>query len=217
MDPVYLAQLDAEFKSEYKDYIGVDPDSKENRGFTYDEQVERYARNLVFWINKFDEKKSEPSKKAELRETLTHNARQELLRKIAVKFTLDIQKQINARVVELLAKHKRLEEIRIELVNKNKKSEELFELAKQDIVDEDFNINPATWIFNQTKMRTTWEKHKIAFDNLSPVGVIMMNNPFSNYMKFMYDNYPPGFGEALATRLRAGDMSEVYYDLTEPW
>mgnify|MGYP001318068589 CR=1 FL=1 len=56
-------------------------------------------------------------------------------------------------------------------------------------------IDPVNWIYNQDKMRDAWEKFKLDFNNKPEfIKNIMLQNSFGRYMGFMYDNYPPGYG-----------------------
>jgi len=73
--------------------------------------------------------------------------------------------------------------------------------------------NPSTWILNQTSMRNAWE---IYYNH--PHQPIMMDNAFSKYMKFMYDSYPPGFGDEMKKAYREHGIINgaiLYHKLTQ--
>jgi hypothetical protein len=90
----------------------------------------------------------------------------------------------------------RLLHIKEQMEYYSKKSNELYKAC----YDEGCNgiIDPVTWIFNQDKMRHAWETYKMNTEK-SPENLrnVMLNNSFSKYMSFMYDTYPPGFGNKL--------------------
>jgi hypothetical protein len=59
------------------------------------------------------------------------------------------------------------------------------------------SIDPMTWIYNQNKLRNSWEKFIEKSDNLGIYKPILMDNEFSKYMKFMYDSFPSGYGDLI--------------------
>ena len=76
---------------------------------------------------------------------------------------------------------------------------------------------PMGWILNQAAMRATWERfHAITDRKREPFRSIMLRNPYSKYMKFMYESYPPGFGDEIIQAYkeeRPFDGAVVYYRL----
>jgi hypothetical protein len=54
-------------------------------------------------------------------------------------------------------------------------------------------VDPTNWILNQDKMRMAWEKFKGEIKS----DVFMNNNCFTTYMDFMYNTYPPNFGNKI--------------------
>lgn len=80
--------------------------------------------------------------------------------------------------------------------------------------------DPVNWIYNQDIMRKAWEEY---INKNSDVDIpifmkkLMLNNDFSNYMKFMYENYPSGFGNKIkqaCDKKEKFDGAKIYYDLT---
>ena len=58
--------------------------------------------------------------------------------------------------------------------------------------------SPASWIYNQNIMRKIWEEfYSKACNNPEPLRSFILGNAYSRYMKFMYDSYPPGFGDEI--------------------
>lgn len=43
-------EIDEELKEKYKLYCNVDPDDKTYKFFTENEQIERYSKNIAFWV-----------------------------------------------------------------------------------------------------------------------------------------------------------------------
>ncbi len=77
---------------------------------------------------------------------------------------------------------------------------------------------PMGWILNQAAMRASWERfHAITDRKREPFRSIMLRNPYSKYMRFMYESYPPGFGDEIIAAYkeeRPFDGAVVYYHLT---
>lgn len=58
--------------------------------------------------------------------------------------------------------------------------------------------DPTNWLYNQDSMRTMWESIKESqHNNNAFMNIIMFNNSYSEYMDFMYNNYPVGFGNEM--------------------
>jgi hypothetical protein len=78
--------------------------------------------------------------------------------------------------------------------------------------------NPTEWIMNQASMRASWERYYTITDRKrEPFRSIMLRNPYSKYMRFMYESYPPGFGDEIIKAHQEGrpfDGAVVYYHLT---
>lgn len=85
------------------------------------------------------------------------------------------------------------------MIQMNSYADTAQELYKK-CIDEGCNdcIDPNNWILNQDNMRDCWENYKLKLE-ISPdfFRNVMLNNSFSNYMSFMYDTYPIGFGNIL--------------------
>jgi hypothetical protein len=53
-------------------------------------------------------------------------------------------------------------------------------------------VDPPNWLFNQDKMRSMYE------DSIDkPFHPLNMNNELKEYMKFMYNSFPSGYGKFL--------------------
>lgn len=50
-------------------------------------------------------------------------------------------------------------------------------------------LDPVNWIVNRTAMRTMWENYKKPMEGDKFMSYIMLNNPYSEYQMYMYDNY----------------------------
>jgi hypothetical protein len=66
--------------------------------------------------------------------------------------------------------------------------------------------NPTEWILQQDTMRASWERwYTITNKKREPFRSIMLRNAYSKYMKFMYDSYPPGFGDEIMKAYQDGN------------
>ena len=51
VNPIDFMMIDKELRDEYEEEFGVDShDTESSRYFTHDEQIERYAKNMMFWV-----------------------------------------------------------------------------------------------------------------------------------------------------------------------
>lgn len=93
------------------------------------------------------------------------------------------------------------------------------ECIKEMIYDSDEENNkildPVNWLVNQEIMRKLYESYinkTMVSDNIWTKQ--LSNNNFIKYMKFMYDNYPVGFGKELLNKYENNeicDASAIYY------
>ena len=78
-------------------------------------------------------------------------------------------------------------------------------------------VDPIFWIYNQEKMRLSWEQYIDSLENVSGfMKETMLNNNFAKYMQYMYDKYPPGYGNAIHKAYKAGiklDAVDTYFNL----
>ncbi len=81
--------------------------------------------------------------------------------------------------------------------------------------------DPSNWIFNQDtmrEMRDDWCAQKIKHTN-SLLQFAYSDNSFSDYMKFMYEHYPPQFGNTIIRLYQHSkpgtiiNWSRIYLDL----
>lgn len=100
--------------------------------------------------------------------------------------------------------------------NIKKKADELYEICLEEDPLKFQSVEPIVWLCNQSKMIESWTMFKNKFNN-SPKFLknIMLNNSFSNYMNFMCDNYPKGFGDKLRENYADEnyDSAKLFYDL----
>ncbi len=105
--------------------------------------------------------------------------------------------------------------IRNKMEEYSNKADELYKICINDGCD---NLcNPTIWIFNQDKLRDSWEKYIKSTENLPEfIKNSMLNNSYSNYMSFMYNTYPIGFGNKLKECYNNKidcDGAEIFYKL----
>lgn len=112
-----------------------------------------------------------------------------------------------------------LERLRKKLEIKDKISEQYY---KEVIVHiENRNLpDPVGWIRIQNKMRELWESHlncplngKSDFDLFINKLMCSDSNSLYKYMNFMYNEYPPGFGEMLSDSYKKSipfDRTEIF-------
>ena len=89
-----------------------------------------------------------------------------------------------------------------EMINKNEKSKTLY----HKLVEKgEKALDPVNWLYNQTLMRYSWETFEWH----------MEKNELYEYMEFMYNEYPPAFGDAMKQGLKDGmfDGASTYYSL----
>lgn len=109
-------------------------------------------------------------------------------------------------------------------------SESLYTIFKLDSnVDNEIRLlDPILWIYNQDKLRQNWEiflkmygfesdSTKIFNETMDKyVKELYVNHSFLHYFQFMYDFYPPGFGNAILKNVKNGeevDGAKIYYKL----
>lgn len=110
-----------------------------------------------------------------------------------------------------------------EIIKIRKKMEILNDISKQlynDCIKETFNdiniLDPVNWLANQENMRKLYESYinKTILSN-NTLTENLINNKLIKYMKFMYDNYPIGFGDELIKKCKnkeIWDGAEIYYE-----
>ena len=91
----------------YKDYVGIDPFDTTCQLFTEEQQVERYAKNVAFWVTErqllgeLDTDSVEPVKYQKL--CVVDSGYTKILDRVKDSFDEDVQKRIFKRVSELLS------------------------------------------------------------------------------------------------------------------
>jgi hypothetical protein len=143
-------------------------------------------------------------------------------------------KERNEEINIIRKKLKILADISNELY-KNALNEQIENYKKNQEIDEIFNaielrediLNPSNWLNNQSLMRKKYEEdtsysNQLTFDIPNDEGVIIkytskdfIETNIDRYMKFMYNNYPIGYGEDLINQIKINgfcDSAEIYYD-----
>ena len=100
------------------------------------------------------------------------------------------------------------EETRLLMEKNGNEAHELYKICCDEGCDGLFD--PVIWILNQNKMRCAWENYKLKLENEPEFFKnMMLNNSLSQYMSFMYNNYPSGLGDKLKERF---NTTEVPFD-----
>ena len=76
------------------------------------------------------------------------------------------------------------------------------------------SIDPINWLYNQDKLRNAWEFFVEKSKNLGPFESIIIGNEFTQYMKFMYNSFPVGYGEILKKELKS---NKTAYERNKEW
>jgi len=76
------------------------------------------------------------------------------------------------------------------------------------------SISPINWLYNQDKLRSAWEFFVEKSKNLGPFESIIMDNEFTQYMRFMYDSFPVGYGEIMKKDAKSKITA---YDRNKEW
>lgn len=115
--------------------------------------------------------------------------------------------------------NKEIEKLRPKLRELAHKALELYNdfLNDPDHNEKDKDFKPMVWLLNQDRMRHAWNNCKIAAQKHRPIiKNMLLDNVFANYMHFMYDIYPPGFGNILLYQFISNqecDGAEIFYYL----
>ena len=91
------------------------------------------------------------------------------------------------------------------------KANELY--LKSKAIDSN-SICPVNWLYNQDKLRSAWEFFAEKSKNLGPFENIIMDNEFSQYMKFMYNAFPAGYGEIIKKEAK---IKMTAYEKNKEW
>lgn len=217
----YYTELNNEYMKKYEEYTGINANDTSSKKFTEAQQIERYAKNIAFWEKEYI--KPSPNHTAEMtaRSFLVSHARVEMIQKIKDMFPEDVIKKIMDRSAQLLDNNRceEINKIREDLQIKYNRSIELHKKLIDDIGEENGKniLDPANWICNQNIMRSTWENMQSECEKNSSVDkIILNNNPFAEYMIFMYESYPANYCTKMMEYKNTGycDSAEVYYELT---
>tara|TARA_Y100000389_G_scaffold83399_1_gene79948 strand:+ start:476 stop:1051 length:576 start_codon:yes stop_codon:yes gene_type:complete len=185
MDDEYIKKVDKLLTKNYNDHMmKVDKKNK----------VIFYAENIVFWL--FEKKKiidGEIKFENELKRNIYYG-----MCLGGYKNTMEKIENITKKR-EIMTKANELFESKQKITKLYRIAFELFEKAVEktksslDII----LVNPINWLSSQDKMRKVWKK----MDKNE-------TDEFSEYMRFMYKNFPCGFGE----EVKNGISSEIVYN-----
>lgn len=215
--PEYYIQLDYELKQKYSEYMGIEQEDRYYKSFNKQEQIERYAKNVAFWmLEKCSECNSSMTGRALAKEFMVSKKLADLHSNIHNKFN-DVKQQIYDRVNELTCpKGKRIQQIKEQMEKWGLHADQLHRQCIQDKCDD--ILEPHIWIYKQDSMRKSWESWRENMENKSPVvRQLLDNNSFTKYMDFMYDTYPAGFGNSLTESRENDDYcdgAEIFYNMT---
>ena len=99
---------------------------------------------------------------------------------------------------------------------------ELLDKAKElHIKSKTFDCNgvdPVNWIYNQDKLRKSWEIFNKKAENMGPFKDAFINNDWYKYMQFMYDSFPAGYGDLIQQQIKIENGHKLTnYEKTKQW
>lgn len=228
------------YVDKYKEFVGIDPTEKNK----YDEKafLEIMARSLAFW---WLEKTNPSIDTISLSKTFNKDEIQscfdidkkydEIVGDIATKFNENQRKIIYDRfkILKNSERNNKISQIRKKLQILSKLSKQLYDdcIKDEEISEEEKKqlLNPTKWLSNQQNMREYYEHYiqytkEISEIKIEEIGNVLdditvkelVNNKFVKYMKFMYDNYPVGYGETIKAKHKNKefyDGAEIYYEM----
>lgn len=215
MDDNVYKEIESELCDKYKEYTGDDTDI--TYSFYSDEQlIEHYSRKLAFWSNELNQMNDQSDKKTEIKKEYITKVRANIINAIEKDFTNIIKSKIMNRVSELLdEKHQIIDNIRKELKEKHQHATQLYDLAVKHMTP-NTKFSPIEWLKNQSEMRKSWEKTLKGYQLIGDIGIKMLDNPFSKYMNYMYNAYPPLYSERIEEEIKTKgycDSAQIYYEL----
>jgi hypothetical protein len=89
-------------------------------------------------------------------------------------------------------------------INYNELLDEANELYLKSKTFDCKSIDPINWLYNQDKLRNAWE----LFEST------IIDNEFTQYMRFMFDSFPVGYGEILKKELKS---NKTAYERNKEW
>ena len=109
-----------------------------------------------------------------------------------------------------------LEKIRIKMMNNFDIATELYLKCKNAGCNN--VLSPINWLYNQTVLIEAYKKFKNKHENDDNNFLLLFiqNNEFTDYMNFMCENYPVGFGDKLKEHIKNGkdfNGAEIYLEL----
>ena len=99
-------------------------------------------------------------------------------------------------------------------INYNEQLDKANELYLKSKAIDSNSICPINWLYNQDKLRNAWEFFEDKSKNLCPFENIIMDNEFSQYMKYMYNAFPAGYGEIIKKEAKSKITA---YDRNKEW
>lgn len=209
--------IDDEYQLKYEEFTGINANSREFKLFSEDEQIERYAKALKFWEHEYITPNSDSDMVTLQKSYFVANARTELTQNIKSKFPIEVQQKIFDRKNSVISE-KIKNDIKKELENKYNQAIKLYNICKREL-DEDNNIicDPNEWLASQDRYVSSWKKFKNdLLKNDISLGGHLLDTSVGEYMDFMCDSYPMGFGKKIydaTVNDEICDGAEIYYQL----
>lgn len=99
---------------------------------------------------------------------------------------------------KIMLKYKKVEinKMMTKLDKLSDESSRLYNICKKEGCEN--IVSPSIWLLNQDSMREKWAEYHVMLDNV-PEGTrkLLVESCLAQYMQFMYENYPAGFGKKL--------------------
>ena len=203
----------------YEGFVGTSP--LYEREYTESQFIEIMSRSLAFWRLEHIEPYPNMDEELMIRSTFVTDMFIDTLEYVAYMFNDEHKEKIldrtkilgdrvrNDNIQKIIDKIKIISNISHKLhLNAKKYSEKID--TKCILLD------PDSWLANQSTMRDSYEMYLDKISELDhSMKSTLLNNDFIKYIKFMYDNYPIGYGYEMSIRYnnnRFCDSSEIYYE-----
>jgi hypothetical protein len=107
-----------------------------------------------------------------------------------------------------------LEKNRIKMMNNFDIATELYLKCKNSGCND--ILSPINWLYNQTVLIKAYNQFKNKHKNDNFLLLFIQKNEYTDYMDFMCENYPVGFGDRLKEHIKNGkdfNGAEIYLEL----
>jgi len=197
--PEFYISIEKEMKQKYEDHFGVNPDDRSVVKLTVKEMVGKYAEILAFWHKNEQIKSLKLESPGYFKARYAYCAQHKL---DTIEKINNFNEELKTAIYELYNQKVTMVDPRTAIYEKYQITEtqhrkmmreayNLFAIAKKDILDDDFP-RPGDYLMNQDTFRSSWETYLGKIKN-SPIN-IFINNSFYDYMNYMYNNIPIGYG-----------------------